>query len=368
MSEKWKKFVDEIVEEVGGGPLSPDVEAAIAEATRLAEGGAPAPESSVAEALPPSARQPLLNQTTLIPLEKLKDSPYQMRKEMDGDELQELADNIAKNGLESPITVREKDGELQIVCGHRRAQAFRRLQFNAKSEEERQRYSTIPAFVVRGMSDGAMLTTGWSENVLRANLTPLDMATGLLRIQQAYGLKSAVDVSDLTGVLALKVRRLLRLANAPLVVQQGMSVGVQVPISAQALAEDDRPDNERPQEERRTLGFTDALEFTRMHAQLLAKAAVGDLSQQTADQLTVKGIHQALTANWSSRQVEEFIARALGERVAKAPRKKTRPRKPFNSSNGRFVVFLRRLTTLTPQEKKELRHGLEPIWDVVKDA
>ncbi len=110
MTEKWKRFVDEIVEEVGGGPLSPDVEAAIAEATRLAEGSAPAAELPVAQA-PLSARQPLPSQTTLIPLQKLKDSPYQMRKEMDGDELQELANNIAGNGLESPITVREKDGK-----------------------------------------------------------------------------------------------------------------------------------------------------------------------------------------------------------------------------------------------------------------
>jgi len=367
MTEKWKRFVDEIVEEVGGGPLSPDVEAAIAEATRLAEGSAPAAELPVAQA-PLSARQPLPSQTTLIPLQKLKDSPYQMRKEMDGDELQELANNIAGNGLESPITVREKDGELQIVCGHRRVQAFRRLQFNAKSEEERQRYSAIPAFVVKGMTDGTMLTTGWSENVLRANLTPLDMATGLLRIQQVHGLKSAADVSHLTGVLAFKVRRLLRLAHAPVAVRQGMSVGIQVPISAQALEEDDRPNNEKPRDERRTLGFTDALEFTRMHAQLLANAAGGELSQKTADELTAKGVHQALTANWTSRQVNEFIARALGERVAKVSRKKARSKKGFQSTKERFVVFLQRLPKLTPQEKKELREGLEPIWNAVKDA
>jgi len=367
MTEKWKKFVDEIVQEVGGGPLSPDVEAAIAEATRLAEGGAPALESPAAQA-PPSARQPLPNQITLVPLEKLKDSPFQMRKEMDGDELQELADNIARNGLESPITVREKDGELQIVCGHRRAQAFRRLQFNAKSEEERQRYSTIPAFVVRGMTDGTMLTTGWSENVLRANLTPLDMAMGLLRIQQVLGLQTAGDVSDLTGVLPFKVQRLLRIAHAPAVVQQGMSVGIEMPISAEALAEDDRPDNEKPREERRTLGFTDALAFTRMHAQLLANAARGELSPQTADDLTAKGIHKALSDKWSSRQVGEFIARALGERVATVSPKKARPKKAFQSSQERFVIYVRRLPTLTPNEKKEIREGLEPIWNAVKDA
>src|SRR5260370_25496847 len=134
MAEKWMKFPDEIRAEIGGGPLSPDVEAALAEAVRLAEGGAPGPEVPAAQT-PSSAPVVRHRETTLIPLEKLKDSPFQMRTEMDGDKLQELAASIARTGVKVPILAREKDGELEIVCGHRRVQALRRLHFNAKSEE-----------------------------------------------------------------------------------------------------------------------------------------------------------------------------------------------------------------------------------------
>jgi len=367
MTEKSKKYADEIVEEVGGGPLSPDVEAAIAEAIRLAEGGAPAPVPSTKQT-PPPGRQVAPRETTLVPIGKLKDSPFQVRTEIDGDELQELADSIARKGVDTPIVAREKDGELQIVCGHRRVQALRRLHFNARTEDEREGYGVVPAFVVKGMSDKAMLTTGWIDNVLRANLSILDMAIGLLRIQEVNGLQTGDDVSNFTGLARMKVRRLLQLAHAPAVVQEGMSVGIEVPISAEELAEDDRPDNEKRREEHRKLGFTDALAFSRMHAQLLANAARGELPQKTADELTAKGIHQALASNWSSRQVNAFIARALGEPAAKASRKRTRSKGAFQSSKEKFVVYVRRISKLMPQEKKELRQALEPIWNAVKDA
>jgi ParB/RepB/Spo0J family partition protein len=364
MPEKWKKFAEEIVEEVGGGPLSPEVEAAIAEATRLAEGGAPAHEPLAPhEPTPVPTVSPI--QTTLIPLGQLKDSPYQMRREMDGDELEELTRSIAKKGLETPITVREKDGEIQIVCGHRRVQAFRRLQFNGQTEEERQRYSAIPAFVAKGLPDAAMATTGWVDNVLRSNLSPIEMALGLVRIKQLHDLTTAKEVSELTGVLPEKVKRLLRIGNAPAVVQQGMAEGILVPISPDVLAADERPDNEKTREVRRTLQPTDAIAFTRMHEGLVANAGNGELAQEDADQQTAKAIHQALTANWSSRQIETFVARALG--TTKQKQKKTRSQKCFKVSKWKLVLDLRRAPKLAGEDRKALRKILEPIWNALKD-
>src|SRR5260370_7117823 len=104
MTEKSKHYANEIVAEVGGGPLSPDVEAAIAEAIRLAEGGAPAPVPSTKQT-PPPGRQVAPRETTLVPIGKLKDSPFQIRTQIDGDELQELPHNIARPGFDTPILV-----------------------------------------------------------------------------------------------------------------------------------------------------------------------------------------------------------------------------------------------------------------------
>ena len=74
------------------------------------------------------------------------------------------------------------------------------------------------------------------------------------------------------------------------------------------------------------------------------------------------------TRSGSSRQLEEFIARTLGERIAKVPSKKARPKEAFQSGQERFVIYVRRLPILTPKEKEEVREGLEPIWNAVKDA
>src|SRR5260370_5461249 len=155
-------------------------------------------------------------QAVLVPLNRLRDGPFQVRKEIDGVGLQEMADNMAHNGLNTPITVRPKDGQFEIVCGHRRVQAFRRLQFNAKTEQERELYSSIPAFVVEGMTDAEMAEKGWIENVLRANLTPLETALGLLQSQRLRALPTAVAVSATTGLLLRTARRRLRLARSPL--------------------------------------------------------------------------------------------------------------------------------------------------------
>lgn len=365
MIEKWKTYAEELVKEVGGGPLGPEVEAALAEATRLAEGGAPRPEP-MAQPVPSRIPKTSQIQTALVPVGELKDSPFQMRTEVDGDQLEELAQSIAKNGLKIPITVREKGGEFQIVCGHRRVQAFRRLQFNAQTEEERQRYSTIPAFVANDLSDAAMAALGWIDNVLRSNLSPIETALGLVRIKQLNGFTTAKEVSDLTAASLPKVRRLLRIANAPAVVQQGMAEGILVPISADLLEADERPDNEKTREVRRTLEPTDAIAFTRMHEGLVANAADKELAQKDADEQTAKAIRQALTANWSSRQIASFVDRTLG--IAKPKQKKTRLQKCFKLTNWKLVLDIRRAPKLAGEERQALRKILEPIWNALRDA
>jgi ParB/RepB/Spo0J family partition protein len=364
MTEKWKTYAEELVKEVGGGPLGPEVEAALAEATRLAEGGAPRPEP-MAQPVPSRILKTSQIQTALVPVGELKDSPFQIRKEMDGDQLEELARSIAKTGLKIPITVREKSGEIQIVCGHRRVQAFRRLQFNAQTEEERHRYTTIPAFVAKDLSDAAMAALGWIDNVLRSNLSPIETALGLAHMKQLHGLTTAKEVSELTGVLPEKVKRLLRIAKAPAVVQQGMAEGILVPISPDFLEADERPDNEKTREVRRTLEPTDAIAFTRMHEGLVANASDKELAQQDADEQTAKAIRQALTANWSSRQIESFVARTLG--TTKPKRKKTRSQKCFKLTNWKLVLDLRRAPKLVGEERKALRKILEPVWNALKD-
>ena len=64
-----------------------------------------------------------------IPLDKLDESPYQLRHEMDSAALEELTRSIREQGLLNPILVRRVEKGYEVISGHRRLGAYRRLSF-----------------------------------------------------------------------------------------------------------------------------------------------------------------------------------------------------------------------------------------------
>ena len=79
-----------------------------------------------------------------IPLEQLDDSPYQLRHDMDQDELAELTRSIRDRGLLNPILVRRGEKMYEVISGNRRLGAYRRLQFAAKTDAEKQNTTPSP--------------------------------------------------------------------------------------------------------------------------------------------------------------------------------------------------------------------------------
>jgi ParB family chromosome partitioning protein len=63
-----------------------------------------------------------------VPLDKLLPSPFQLRP-LDENRVQRLVGNLAKNPLNSPVVVRKakEDGFFELIAGHHRAEALRRL-------------------------------------------------------------------------------------------------------------------------------------------------------------------------------------------------------------------------------------------------
>src|SRR5215470_7336158 len=117
-----------------------------------------------------------------IPLDKLDDSPFQLRHDMDGEQLAELVRSIRDQGLLNPILVRPAEKGWEIISGHRRTGAFRRLQFAAKTDAEKAKYDAIPAFVRDSVTDDQVLLLGLAENMFRADISPLDSALGLVAL------------------------------------------------------------------------------------------------------------------------------------------------------------------------------------------
>ena len=54
---------------------------------------------------------------TAIDVDKIKPSPFQVRKFFDVDKKKELAGSIQRDGLIQPIVVRRKNGHPEIIAG-----------------------------------------------------------------------------------------------------------------------------------------------------------------------------------------------------------------------------------------------------------
>jgi len=153
-----------------------------------------------------------------IPLSLVTPSPMNPRKTFDEDELQELADNIEKQGLLQPITVRPiadkkqftvVDGnadfhpEYEIICGERRFRAVGRLydKWNEKNltdanGEPVNLFDRISA-IVREMSDDEAFDAMITENLQRKDVDPIEEAFAFGQLIQKG--KTAEDVAALAS-------------------------------------------------------------------------------------------------------------------------------------------------------------------------
>lgn len=132
-----------------------------------------------------------------IPLSLVTPSPMNPRKTFDEGELQELADNIEKQGLLQPITVRPIADEkafavvngnadfhpkYEIICGERRFRAFsklsdkwREMDVVAPKGDTFDRFSDIPA-IIREMNDDEAFDAMITENLQRKDVDPIEEA------------------------------------------------------------------------------------------------------------------------------------------------------------------------------------------------
>ncbi len=136
-----------------------------------------------------------------LPVNLLDPNPFQPRRLMGEDRLQQLADSIQQNGIVQPVLARVAGDRYQIVAGERRWRAAKL----AKLE-------TIPV-VIRDFSDNEALEFALTENLLRDDLSSIEIAYAYAALQDKFGYsheqiakKFSVDRSSVTNTL-----RLLRL-------------------------------------------------------------------------------------------------------------------------------------------------------------
>ena len=138
-----------------------------------------------------------------LPLELIQRGKYQPRRDMDPAALEELAQSIKAQGVMQPIVVRPiAGGRFEIIAGERRWRA------SQQAGLER-----IPA-MVREVPDEAAIAMALIENIQREDLSPIEEAVALQRLQQEFELTQQ-QVADAVGKSRATVTNLLRLIALP---------------------------------------------------------------------------------------------------------------------------------------------------------
>ncbi len=147
-----------------------------------------------------------------IRIDEISPNPYQPRKRVDEEKLDELAQSIKHHGIIQPVVLRKIENRFELVVGHRRWLAAQRLEMKS-----------VPAIVV-DLTDVEMMELALIENLQREDLDPVEEAEAYKRLLVDFGLTQE-DVSDVVGKSRSAVANSLRLLNLPSQILKNVSRG-----------------------------------------------------------------------------------------------------------------------------------------------
>jgi ParB family transcriptional regulator, chromosome partitioning protein len=147
-----------------------------------------------------------------VPIDLVVPNPFQPRSAFPEDAIRELADSIRSSGLLQPILVRRVDGKYQVVAGERRLRAAKLAGLQA-----------VPA-VVRDLSDRESLELAVTENVMREDLNPIEVARAYCSLQERFQLGHD-EIAARIGVNRSTVSNTLRLLRLPQQLQDMVAKG-----------------------------------------------------------------------------------------------------------------------------------------------
>jgi ParB family transcriptional regulator, chromosome partitioning protein len=147
-------------------------------------------ETSVAE----SGRKP-----RRAPVENLRPNPRNPRRLFTDTELGELSDSIRERGIIQPIVVRALQGDtFEIIAGERRWRAAQRAGLH-----------DVPIAVIEA-NDAQALEYAIIENVQRADLNPIEEASGYLALMDDFN-RTQDEVAQIVGKSRPHVANTIRL-------------------------------------------------------------------------------------------------------------------------------------------------------------
>lgn len=158
-----------------------------------------------------------------LEISQIKPSQYQPRRTFAPDQLTELAQSLAKNGLLQPIIVRQVGAQqYEIIAGERRFRAAQQL-----------KWTTIPA-LVRNYSDQQSASLALIENLQRQDLNPIEEARAYKKLAAMNNLRQE-DLAAQLGKSQSYIANKLRLLKLDATVQQALIAGQITPRHGRAL-------------------------------------------------------------------------------------------------------------------------------------
>jgi len=148
-----------------------------------------------------------------IAVELIDPNPYQTRRRISDDTLNELADSIRASGVVQPVVLRPgPNGRFQLVAGERRWLASKRAG-----------KTTIPA-VLRQISNEQAMEITIIENLQREDLNPMEQARAFERLSREFGLTQE-QIAARTGKDRASIANFMRLLKLPAGVQEALEDG-----------------------------------------------------------------------------------------------------------------------------------------------
>ncbi len=137
----------------------------------------------------------------------IRPNPFQPRKDFDSEKavqaFEDLKASIKSKGLIQPITVREVNGEYELIAGERRLRACQDLGLE-----------TIPIHILNVEKDVDMMELALIENLQRDNLNPLEEAEAYSLLSKKYNL-SHEEIAGNIGKSRAAITNAMRLLKLP---------------------------------------------------------------------------------------------------------------------------------------------------------
>jgi ParB family transcriptional regulator, chromosome partitioning protein len=145
--------------------------------------------SLIGENLPVGGRViPAQGESRMVPIDRVRPSPLNPRKNFNDADLDELATSIREKGLVQPLIVRPADAtgtNYELVAGERRWRAAQKASMHL-----------VPV-IVRSLSDQEALELAIIENVQRTDLNAIEEAGGYKELVERFGYTQ----EELAGVI-----------------------------------------------------------------------------------------------------------------------------------------------------------------------